>query len=344
MPRVAIIGTGLIGASIGLRLRADPSIPDLEVAGYDRESDHPKRAQRMGALDVVARSARDAVSEASLVILSTPVLSLRRAMEDIAPALLEGAVVTDTGSTKADVMSWAERELPRIASFVGGHPMAGKTESGPDAADAALFQDARWVIIPGPRAPESAVKTVRGMVETMGATEMFMDAEEHDAYAAAISHLPMMAASAMFTLAHESEAWPELSMMAASGFKNATRLLDTEPDISFDIVATNRTQIVHWIERYREALLDLQERILDEDGEEELFRFMAQANWDYTTFTSGPVGRTEVDDKAGVLPQMDFTGLMLGEAAAQKLRDITARGEKRLSDIERERRLTRRDE
>ncbi len=344
MPRVAIIGTGLIGASIGLRLKADGSIRDLEVAGYDRESGHTKRAQRMGALDVAARSARDAVSEASLVILSTPVLSLRRVMNDIAPALMEGAVVTDTGSTKADVMSWAERELPRTASFVGGHPMAGKTESGPDAADAALFQDARWVIIPGPHAPESAVKSVRGMVEIMGATEMFMDAQEHDAYAAAISHLPMMAATAMFTLTHESEAWPELSMLATSGFKSATRLLDTEPDISFDIVATNRTQIVHWIERYREALLDLQERIADEDGEEELFRFMAQANWDYATFTSGSVGRTEVDEKVEGVPRLDFTSFLMGEAAAQKLRDITARSEERLSDLEHQQRLTRRDE
>ena len=344
MPRVAIIGTGLIGASIGLRLKADGSIRDLEVAGYDHESGHTKRAQQMGAIDVAARSARDAVSEAPLVILSTPVLSLRSVMSDIAPALVEGAVVTDTGSTKVEVMSWAERELPRTASFVGGHPMAGKTESGPAAADPALFQDARWVIIPGSRAPESAVKTVRGMVEMMGATEMFMDAQEHDAYAAAISHLPMMAATAMFALAHESEAWPELSMLATSGFRGATRLLDTEPDIGFDIVATNRTQIVHWIERYREALLDLQERIADEDGEEELFRFMAQANWDYATFTSGSVGRTEVDEKAENLPRLDFTNFLMGEAAAQKLRDITARSEERMSDRERERRLTRRDE
>ncbi len=344
MPRVAIIGTGLIGASIGLRLKADGSIPDLEVAGYDRESSHTKRAQRMGALDVAARSARDAVSEASLVILSTPVLSLRRVMVDIASALAEGAVVTDTGSTKADVMSWAEHELPRTAHFVGGHPMAGKTEAGPDAADAALFQGARWVLIPGPHAPESAVKTVRGMVEIMGATEMFMDAEEHDAYAAAISHLPMMAATAMFTLAHESEAWPELSMLATSGFRGATRLLDTEPDIGFDIVATNRTQIVHWIERYREALLDLQERIADQDGEEELFRFMAQANWDYLAFTGGSVGRTEVDEKTANVPRMDFTSFLMGEAAAHKLREITARSEERVLDLEHKRRLTRRDE
>jgi prephenate dehydrogenase len=335
MPRVAIIGTGLIGASIGLRLRADGSIRDLEVAGYDRESNHTKRAQQMGALDVVARSAREAVSEASLVIL-------RRLMGDITPELMEGAVVTDTGSTKADVMSWAERELPRTVSFVGGHPMAGKTESGPEAADAALFQDARWVIIPGSQASESAVKTVRSIVEIMGATPMFMDAQEHDAYAAAISHLPMMAASAMFTVAHESEAWPELSMLAAGGFKSATRMLDTEPDISFDIVATNRTQIVHWIERYREALLDLQERILDENGEEELFRYMAQANWDYTTFMTGPVGRTE--QTSAELPSMDLTGMLMGEAAAQKLRDLTASSDERLSDIERDRRLTRRDD
>ena len=144
--------------------------------------------------------------------------------------------------------------------------------------------------------------------------------------------------------AQEAGEGQALPMLATGGLKSATRWLDTEPDGSFDIVATNRTQIVHWLERYREALLDLQERIADEDGEEELFRFMAQANWDYTTFTSGSVGRTEVDAKGEGMPRMDFGSFLMGEAAAQKLRDITKRSEDRLSDIDHERRLTRRKE
>lgn len=341
MPRVAIIGTGLIGASIGLRLRAASDLPDLEVVGADRESGRAKRAQKIGALDTTARDAPAAVRDASLVILSTPVLALRRVMAEIAPALQEGAIVTDTGSTKGDVMAWAEQELPRTVYFVGGHPMAGRTESGPDFADAALFEGARWAIVPSATASEGALKTVRSLVETVGAKEMFMDAAEHDAYVAAISHLPLMAASAMFNIVRGSEAWPELSLLAASGFKGATRLAGTEPNVAFDIAVTNRTQIVHWLERYREALRELQERIADEEQEEELFRLLAEASWEYTNFIEGAVGRTEVDEKGSDFRGMDFSTMLMGEAMASKMRDLTQRSEERLQELERQQRLTR---
>ena len=341
MPKIAIIGTGLIGASIGLRLKTGQRTSELEVAGYDREPQHLRDARRLGAIDVAARSLADAVRDAELVVLSTPVLSLRRLMIDLAPLLGDGAAVTDTGSTKAEVMEWAGEELPQHVSFVGGHPMAGKTETGPKAADAALFEGARWVIVPSARARESALQTVRGLVESMGATQMFMDAAEHDAYVAAISHLPLMAATAMFTLLQESEAWPELSLLAATGFGDSTRLASTDANIGFDIAVTNRAQIIHWLERYREALHDLQERIADDAGEEELFRHMAQASWDHATFTAGKVGRTEIDEKSGELPSMNFASFMVGEAAARKMREVTERSEERLRESERKRRLTR---
>ena len=233
MPRIAIIGTGLIGASIGLGLKASGEIEGLEVAGYDRSSDNLKQAKRMGALDFSARDAQEAVRGAAIVVLATPLLAMRRIMHEIAPALEQGAVVTDTGSTKAEVMEWAAGELPQPVAFVGGHPMAGKTDAGPDSAEAGLFRNARWVIVPATRSAATAVDAVRGMIETLGAKVTFMDAEEHDAYVAAISHLPLMAATALFTLAHGSDAWPELSQLAASGFKDTTRLAGTEPNMAF---------------------------------------------------------------------------------------------------------------
>lgn len=342
MPRIAIIGTGLIGASIGMRLREKSEIKNLEVVGSDREFDHAKRAEKIGALDSAVRDPRQAVHDASLVILATPVLSLRGVMVDIAPALEEGAIVTDTGSTKAEVMTWAERELPDQTSFIGGHPMAGKTDSGPAFADPNLFEGARWAIVPARDASEGALRTVRSLAETMGAREMFMDAEEHDAYVAAISHLPMMAAMAMFTMAHDSEAWPEMSKLAAGGFKDMTRLAGTEPNLAFDIAVTNRTQIVHWLERYREALRELQERLSD-DEDEELFRHIAMASWDYSSYREGAIGREEIDQKTSQIPRAEIANLFMGEALANKMRDLTQASEERLKEMERKDRLTRRE-
>ena len=341
MRRIAIIGTGLIGASIGLRLKAASNIPDLEVAGFDRDRAPAREARRVGALDVAVRDPREAVREASLVILSTPVLALRGVMAEIAPALEDSAVVTDTGSTKAEVMAWADSELPQRVSFIGGHPMAGKTEAGPGFAEATLFEGARWVIVPATSAPESAVNTVRGLVEMMGATEMFMDADEHDSYLAAISHLPQLAATAMFSLARSSEAWPELSLLAAGGFRGATRLAGTEPNVAFDIAVTNRTQIIHWLQRYQDALGELQKRIEDQEGEEELFRHIAESSWTYTSFINGEVGRTEVDERGTDVPLMDFASMLVGEAIASKMREITRRSEERLAELESEQRLRR---
>jgi prephenate dehydrogenase len=192
-------------------------------------------------------------------------------------------------------------------------------------------------------ASEGSLKTIRNLVETMGATPMFMDAEEHDAYVAAISHLPLMAATALFTMVHESEAWPELSELAAGGFKDMTRLTGTEPNVAFDIAITNRTQIIHWIERYREALLGLQERLSDKDGEEEFFRYIAEAHWDYTGYRAGNVGRQEIDEKMAPIPRTEIANLFMGEALASKMRDLTAASDARVEELERKARVTRRE-
>src|SRR6266567_2819200 len=135
--RVAILGTGLIGASVGLALKA--ARPQAQVIGYDASGDSLRRAQSVKAIDRRG-SLRDALAEAELVIVSTPVGAMKALFEEIAPLLPTQALVMDTGSTKAAVLRWANDLLPNGVRFVGSHPMAGKTETGPDAADAKLFQ------------------------------------------------------------------------------------------------------------------------------------------------------------------------------------------------------------
>ncbi|MGE0227132.1 MAG: prephenate dehydrogenase [Dehalococcoidia bacterium] len=334
MPRVAILGTGLIGASIGLRLKA--SRDQLEVVGFDTYREHAQAAERSKAVDRAMRSPREAVTGAGLVILAAPILAIRELMGEIASALEPGVIVTDTGSTKAEVMRWARDLLPPHASFIGGHPMAGKTESGPGAADAALFEGARWAVVPSGDAAEDAVDVVTGLAHTMGARPMFLDAEEHDAYVAAISHLPLMVATALFRLNRDSEAWPELSALAAGGFRDTSRLAGTDPAMAHDIAITNRIQLVHWIERYIETLRGMQRQVADVEGEQELFRLFARTSLEHGAFMSGAVGRKEIDEAHwAAVPESSMMDLLLGGTMADRARELSRRADERLAEAER---------
>src|SRR6185312_12050178 len=131
---------------------------------------------------------------------AAPPLAVRLLLDDISDLLSDGAIVTDVSSTKGDVARWAKQYLPPTVSFVGGHPMAGKEESGVLAADKDLFRGRAYAVVPSTSATEGAVKSVLGLVSIVGAEPVFIDADEHDQYVAAISHMPMVVSSAMFTL------------------------------------------------------------------------------------------------------------------------------------------------
>ena len=339
--RVAILGTGLIGSSIGLRLRRDAAKTPIEVVGYDRYPDVARQAQKLGALDSVAHTPQHAVEGADFVILATPLLAIQRMMEDIAPVVSPHAVITDTGSTKTEVLRWADALLPTHEGFVGGHPMAGKTETGPQAADGDLFQGARWVVVPSVRASERAINAVLWLTETVGAKSMFMDAAEHDAYVAAISHMPMLAATALFAMERASDAWPELSVLAAGGFRDTTRLAGTDPAMAFDIAVTNREHTVHWLNRYIGSLIDLRERLAGPDQEEALFRHIAEASFEYSLFIGGKVGREEPSENAGSTAAFTFQDFLAGGWMREKLAEVTQGSEDRLAEIEREKRQRR---
>ena len=335
MTRVAILGTGLIGGSIGLGLRERMPKGSMHVVGFDLNGDRIRTAERVGAIDERARDPRVAVRDAALVVLATPLLAVRELMELIGDVLEPGTIVTDVGSTKAEVLRWADRFIPEEINFIGGHPMAGKTEVGAAHAEASLFEGARWVLVPRKDATPEAVEAIAGMAVGLGAEPMFMDAEEHDAYVAAVSHLPMLAAGALFRLAHDSEAWPEMSLLAASGFRDTTRLGGTDEQMAHDIALTNRDQLIHWLQRYRSQLYAIEDMLQDPERDEELLRWFTQQNVDYIAFKDGEIGRTEVHQKSG-LPEIGVTDVLMGGALADRLRQITDRA-REMEDGERSR-------
>jgi prephenate dehydrogenase len=282
MQQIAIIGMGLIGGSIGLGLRqwSSQNGDALRIVGFDEDLDKQSRARKMGAVDDTEWSLTKAVADADIVIVATPVGAMRQVFEDIGPHLKSNAIVTDTGSTKGDVLTWAE-QLPAHVSFIGGHPMAGKSESLA-AADAALFQGATWVICPSVRAGEPAVRNVLGIVGALGAESFFVDPVEHDSYVAGISHLPFVAAAALMRATAADSAWRDMKTLSATGFKDTTRLALGNPQMHRDILLTNRTAVARWIDTYVDTLLSVKASLLATDGStsDQLLEFFSAAQDD----------------------------------------------------------------
>jgi prephenate dehydrogenase len=326
--RITIIGTGLIGGSIGMALKAH-GLPGVEIVGHDRSRGTTTQAEKIGAIDRAEHNLHRAVEGAGLVIIATPVLAVREVFEQIAPDLGEGAVVTDTASTKVYVMRWAKELLPEYVSFIGGHPMAGKETEGIEHADATLFQGKAYCICPTVDAPESAVKSVLGLIQIIGAEPVFIDPEEHDVYAGAVSHLPLMVSTAMFQLLRSSPSWDDMSVMASSGFRDMTRLASGDPRMSHDIWVTNRDSVIHWLERMSAELQKLRS-LLEDAQDEELLEIFAGARLDRDVFLSAPpVRKVPVPSDAAAAQgtrdvMMDMLiGGMMGDKV-RKMRELTA--------------------
>jgi prephenate dehydrogenase len=261
--RVAIIGMGLIGGSIGLALRKKQAV--VEVVGYDLGGGVCDRACRMGAIDQCYSTLANTVRGAELVVLATPVGAMYRLLQELAPVLSPGTVVTDVASTKEQVTRWAEELLPTNVSFVGGHPMAGREVSGIEAADATLFRERIYCLTPAAQTLPAAVSKVCSLVEILGARVHFLDAAAHDEQVAGISHLPFLASIALMNTVAEDRTWNDAAVLAASGFRDASRLAAGNPEMYRDICLTNSTAIVGWLDKYIESLQTLREHVAEHD-------------------------------------------------------------------------------
>jgi prephenate dehydrogenase len=266
--QVTIVGLGLIGGSIGLALKrwSRENHDALRVVGFDEDVQRQNIAKRMGVIDAAEWALGKAVANADIVVVATPVQAMHDVFADIAEDLQPGAIVTDTGSTKVDVMRWAAETLPSTVSFIGGHPMAGKSESL-EAADADLFKGATWAICPSVSASEEAIKNVLGIVSATGAESFFVDPVEHDAYVAGVSHLPFVAAISLISAVTGDTSWRDMRTLAASGLKDTTRLALGSPEMHRDIALTNRDAIVRWLDRYIAELQDTRDALAAGGGD-----------------------------------------------------------------------------
>jgi prephenate dehydrogenase len=270
--QVTIVGLGLLGSSLGLALKRLAPAP--RVVGCDLSGDARREANSKKAVDKATGNVVDAVQGSDLVVLATPVRAIELVMQEIAPHLAPGTVVTDTGSTKRQIVDWAAQYLPSTVSFVGGHPMTGRNTAGTRGPAAELFENAVYCVSSPPSADAKAVENIVKMVEALGSTPYFVEPDEHDGLVASISHLPYVVSTAVMRIAATDRGWREAKTIAAGGFATATHLTDGDPRMFADICLTNREQVSRQISRLIDELDDLRAAV--ERGDEAIYdRFVA---------------------------------------------------------------------
>jgi prephenate dehydrogenase len=250
--RAEIVGTGLIGGSLGMALRAR----GWTVTGSDKDTETAQRAREIGVLDYVGED-----PEADVIFVATPVGATVELSTRALERASRGAAVTDVAGVKAPVTSAIDHP-----SFVGGHPMAGSEQVGLAGADADLFVGATWVLTPTAGTDSETYAKVRQVVSLLGAEVVSLSPEEHDSLVAVVSHVPHLTAATLMNLADRvSDKHAALLRLAAGGFRDMTRIAAGQPGIWPDICAANSEAIVSTLDELVYELSSLRERVATGD-------------------------------------------------------------------------------
>lgn len=267
MSRIAVIGAGLVGGSVAAAVRAAGAYVTLT----DRDADVRARAVGAGLADAVVDDVAAAVADAELVVAAVPsdvALAVLREAAEHAP---RSALLTDVASLKGALVPAVEEALAAADDgperFVGGHPMAGSERSGPEAADARLFQGATWVLTPTTRTDPQALTRVSAVLRDLGARVLALDPALHDQLVAVTSHLPQVAASALADVAAETTArlGEAVLAVAGSGFRDTTRIAASDADLWTGILGGNRAAVLAALDAFRARLDGLREALADAD-------------------------------------------------------------------------------
>jgi len=270
---LALVGTGLIGGSFALALKEAGAV--RTVLGVGRNPARLTVARELGLIDRTADWAE--AGQADCILLALPVGETETVLRQLAPHLKPGAIVTDAGSTKANVVAAAHAALgARFADFVPGHPIAGSEQSGPGAARADLYRGKRVVLTPQAGTRGEATATVRALWEAAGAQVETLDAALHDRVFAAVSHLPHLAAFALVDELAQRADSETFFRFAASGFRDFTRIAGSSPEMWRDIALANRTAVLAELDAYVEALQAMRAAVSAEDAET-LLKLFARA-------------------------------------------------------------------
>ena len=273
--KLVVVGVGLIGGSFALALKRARAVK--RVVGVGRTRANLADAIKRRIIDESSQDPARAVRDADLVLLATPVGQMAAVMTAIAPHLPAHAVVTDAGSTKRDVVACARRFLGRhFPRFVPGHPIAGTEKSGASAAFPDLFRDRNVILAPQPETAPRATALVRRAWETCGARVSRLEAGEHDAILAAVSHLPHVVAYALVNVLAGKRNPGRLFGYSAGGLRDTVRIAGSSPEMWADICNANRDALLAVLEDYENELEAIRAAIAGGETDE-LRRMFAHA-------------------------------------------------------------------
>jgi prephenate dehydrogenase len=280
--KITIIGVGLLGGSIGLAVKRRKLA--REVAGFVRRAASLKDCEKAGAVDFATTDLLAAVSNSDLVILCTPLAQMRPLTEQLLPALKRGAIVTDVGSVKADVVRELESIIAKSgAHFIGGHPMAGAEKTGVVAARANLFENTVCVLTPTKKSNATAVRKLEQFWQSLGARVLKLDAAQHDLLVSRTSHLPHVVAATLANLVLNPASPKTQAQLCATGFRDTTRIASGSPKMWRDIALTNRKNLSRSVDAFVAELKRFQVALKsgDDKAVEKIFATAKQRrdNW-----------------------------------------------------------------
>ena len=273
--KLAVVGVGLIGGSLALALKEAAAVS--QVVGIGRGRPNLMKALELGLVDQVTQDLTAGVAEADVVFLATPVMSLGPVAAEAMPHLKPGAILTDGGSVKQNVIEAIEPILRDDVHFVPGHPIAGTENSGAEAAFATLYHDRRCILTPTDRTDQQALATIRQMWQVAGSDVVIMDVEKHDRVLAAISHLPHMVAYALVNAVGAYDRYDENILdYSAGGFRDFTRIASSDPTMWRDIALTNREALIEMMEQFETFFAELKADVA-KGSPDRLFEFFLRS-------------------------------------------------------------------
>ena len=308
---ITILGLGAVGASLGLALGTlDPKALDTGrpvITGWDPDKRAMSDARGRLAVDRTEAKLTAAVKDADVVFVTVPFGELRALFTEMVPALKNGAVVTDTTDSKAAVLQWASELLPTTVDFIGGHPLASIGGQSLRDASAEALRNTIYCLAPLPRTRPAALDGIEALVTAIGAKPYYIDAVEHDSYAAAAAHLPLAAAVAVMETVSSGGGWREIQPVAGEALLRTTELAGGDPEDAAEALLSNADATAAWIDRLIEVLVTMRGQLHDPDALRALLErtLAAREGW----LRSQPNVRPGEDSLNSGVTEVDRSGL-----------------------------------
>ncbi|MFL2915938.1 MAG: prephenate dehydrogenase [Nitrospinia bacterium] len=273
--KVTVIGVGLLGASFAKACKGRGLVD--QITGYGRNSENLRKAKDLKIIDHYSGDLSEAVSDADLVLLCTPVSTIVPLIQSLVSQLAPGTIITDVGSVKESVVHRADKLIPEDIFFVGSHPIAGGENSGLESSTASLYQGAKCIVTPTEKTDKTALKKIYALWHALGMNVISLSAEEHDFIFGAVSHLPHIVAYALMNTLGDLKTPSnlEVTKFSGAGLRDITRIASSDPVMWRDICLSNRKHSLNLINRFQNKLEEIRNTIERGDGQELEKEFMA---------------------------------------------------------------------